>query len=428
MGELTYELSRVKWPANGEAAVVTRIWHLWHLPEATCQQIRAGQVEAGRAWMCCRDLHAQARTSHQPWPKREDLRKAARGGKFRLHSQALQWIVEMFVDAIELTRFNRQTNRKHRYPHKDKPFYPLAWPAQAVCIAGDRIILPMGRGNKSIVLPKPEGFPATGSAVKLIWNRDHYELHGNIEVPTEKKATGDERATIDLGQIHQAAVTTSSGKGLIVSGRGIRSVKRDMNKMHGEISRKQKRCKKGSRRWWKLQHARNKRAGRCERQVRDLRHKGTRQVIDFCKLHEVGILYIGNPDGVRRKNCGRHHNQRMSQWQYGEDLKYLRQKAFREGISSFSGTERGTSSHCPECGHRMRPKGRWWKCTACGFQGHRDLVGSANMHPIAFDEKTRFPSLTDVTYLRPGQSWEVSRRKRLRSGRSSRPGTGHGEG
>jgi hypothetical protein len=28
----------------------------------------------------------------------------------------------------------------------------------------------------------------------------------------------------------------------------------------------------------------------------------------------VGILFIGNPDGVRDKNHGRHHNQRMAQW------------------------------------------------------------------------------------------------------------------
>ncbi|TFE73631.1 hypothetical protein A7K72_06130, partial [Candidatus Methylacidiphilum fumarolicum] len=32
----------------------------------------------------------------------------------------------------------------------------------------------------------------------------------------------------------------------------------------------------------------------------------------------------------------------------------------------------GTSSRCPECGHRHKPNGRNWRCPKCGFQGHRD--------------------------------------------------------
>ncbi|WP_187288691.1 zinc ribbon domain-containing protein [Acidithiobacillus caldus] len=29
-------------------------------------------------------------------------------------------------------------------------------------------------------------------------------------------------------------------------------------------------------------------------------------------------------------------------------------------------------------------KGRNWRCPECGFQGHRDVVGGVNMHPLAF--------------------------------------------
>ncbi len=87
---------------------------------------------------------------------------------------------------------------------------------------------------------------------------------------------------------------------------------------------------------------------RAERRVRDLRHKGTRQVIDFCKARAVEAVFVGNPDGVRRKNSGRHHNQRMSQWEYGRDIDYLQQKAEQDRIVSFIGDERGTSSQCPE--------------------------------------------------------------------------------
>jgi len=67
---------------------------------------------------------------------------------------------------------------------------------------------------------------------------------------------------------------------------------------------------------------------------------------------------------------------------------------------SFTGSERGTSSQCPACGHKHKPKGRNWACKACGFTGHRDIVGSANMHTLAFSEHVMFPR--SVTYLRPG--------------------------
>jgi putative transposase len=139
---------------------------------------------------------------------------------------------------------------------------------------------------------------------------------------------------------------------------------------------------------------------RTERRIRDLRHKATRKVIDFCKEQEVGTLFIGNPHGVRQQNRGRHHNQRMAQWEYGKDIDYLTHKAKQAHIKSFTGSERGTSSQCPVCGPRQKPKGRVWRCKRCGFVGHWDIVGSANMHPLAYGEKVTFPRM--VTYLRPG--------------------------
>ncbi len=104
-----------------------------------------------------------------------------------------------------------------------------------------------------------------------------------------------------------------------------------------------------------------------ERRVRDLRHKATRQVIKFCQQKQVGTLFIGNPHGVRRENKGRHHNQRMAQWEYGKDLDYLTHKSKQAHIMSFTGSERGTSSRCPVCEHRHKPKGRVWRCKNVGL-------------------------------------------------------------
>ena len=168
---------------------------------------------------------------------------------------------------------------------------------------------------------------------------------------------GSAQATVDLGEIHQAAVTTNTGAALVVSGRGVRSLKRRHNKALGRLSRKRARCQKGSRRWRKLQAARRQLSARKRRQIRALRHQGTRKVIAFCQQHGVGTLFIGNPDGVRRHNHGRHHNQRLSGWEYSRDITYLTYKAKAASIASFTGSERGTSSQCPVCGWKQKVRG-----------------------------------------------------------------------
>ena len=393
--------------------------------------IRVGQQEAARVWTVCRDLHQAARQDHKPWPNRDALQKATKG-QFALHSQSAQMVTHAFLANGDTAQQLRSQGRTDiRYPYKDKMFHPLMWPAQAMRLEGQRILLPMGRGRVSLVIPRPDWLTEK-SACKVVWNGVHNELHVTRSEPdplpphSAGLETTSRHATVDLGQIHQAAVATNDGDALIVSGRGIRSVKRQHSQQLGEIASKRSRCTKGPRRWRTLGRARAKLTLRQVRRVRDLRHKGTRQVADFCKAHAVEAVFIGNPDGVRRKNCGRHHNQRMSQWEYGRDIDYLQQKSEQDRIvhcgphgPCFTGDERGTSSRCPVCGHHHKPKGRNWRCQACGFEGHRDIVGAVNMHPIAYGQVVPFPKrITHCgphgPYLRPGS---------LR--RSSRPGTGH---
>ncbi len=377
-----------------------RIYRLDNLSTSQFKRLKAAQMEAAKVWNSCMATHKQARLDHTQWPGEQDLRDLVKG-RFALHSQSIQAIVRMFVTTIATTRELRKTHphMQMKYPWRTKRFYPVSWPAQAVSKEKGRVILPMGKGRKSLVLPLD--LEDDSGACTLVWNHG-FELHVCIEVPQAETAPGENRATVDLGEIHLAAVTTNTERALIVTGRGIRSLKRQRNQQLGKIAKKQARCQKYSRRWKKLQRAKNKQCCRAERRIRDLRHKATRKVIDFCVKNEVGTLFIGNPHGVRNRDNGRHHNQRMSLWEYGKDIDYLTHKAKAAHIMSFTGSERGTSSRCPVCGHKHKPKGRNWACRVCGFHGHRDLVGSVNMHLDTFDTHLKFPR--SFTYLRPGSS------------------------
>jgi putative transposase len=318
-----------------------RIYRLGGLAPSTRQRLQAAQMEAARVWNVCRQRHQDARLQQRPWPDRDELQQATKGGQFALHSQSIQMVCHQFLANVETTRQLKPTHPRMRYPYKAKKYMIVQWPAQAVARQGKRLILPMGRGRKALCFRL--NLPERIGGVSLVW-QGGYELHVVVPAPSACEVAGEVKATIDLGEIHLAAVTTTTGKALIVSGRGIRSLKRRHNKSLGQLQRKQARCTRGSR-------------------------------------------------------C--YHHQRMSQWEYGKDKAYLQQKSTRAGIMSFTGSERGTSSQCPTCQCRQRVHGRNWVCKnpQCHFAGHRDIVGSMNMHRLAFGHPIAYPSR--ITYLRP---------------------------
>jgi len=375
------------------------IYPLKNLSQTQFQRLRDAQMEAAQVWNFCMQMHKTARLQHGSWPGRDELQKATKG-RFALHSQSVQMVVHAFLANIDTTQQLRQTHlqMRMRYPYKEKRFYPVMWPTQAVSRERGRVVLPMGRGRASLVLPLD--LPENSGACTLVWNNG-FELHVCVEVEQRENAPGDNRASVDLGEIHLAAVTTSTGKAMIVTGRGIRSLKRQRTMQLRSITKKQSKCTKYSRRWKKLQRAKNKQCRRAERRIRNQRHQATRKVINFCIERQVGTLFIGNPHGVRNGNKGRRQNQRMALWEYGKDIDYLTHKSKQAHMVCFTGSERGTSSQCPACGHKHKPRNRQWTCKACGFKGHRDLVGSINMHKLAFGEQVKFPR--SFTYLRPSK-------------------------
>ena len=72
---------------------------------------------------------------------------------------------------------------------------------------------------------------------------------------------------------------------------------------------------------------------------------------------QVGSLFIGSPDGVRRRKVdGTIINAcRMGVWPGYQTI--CRYKAKAASIASFTGSERGTSSQCPVCGGKQRVQG-----------------------------------------------------------------------
>src|SRR6266566_1138772 len=208
--------------------------------------LKAAQMEAAKVWNLCCEIHKEARMTHSRWPARNALQQATKG-QFALHSQSVQMVVHAFLANIDTTRQLRQSHpqMKLKYPWRTKRFYPVKWPAQAVSRENGRIVLPMGKGRKSIILPIE--LPENSGACSLVWNNG-FELHVCVELPQAEEMPGMLHATVDLGEIHLATVSTNTGKALMVSGRGIRSLKRHRSKQLGQMAKKQSRCQQYSRR------------------------------------------------------------------------------------------------------------------------------------------------------------------------------------
>lgn len=99
--------------------------------------IRDGQMEAARVWTLCRDRHLAARQERGKWPNRDALQKATKG-RFALHSQSVQMVAHAFLANVDTAQQLRSQGRSEiRYPYKDKTFYPLMWPAQAMRLEGN---------------------------------------------------------------------------------------------------------------------------------------------------------------------------------------------------------------------------------------------------------------------------------------------------
>lgn len=369
-------------------------------------QLRSGQMEAARLWNECVEWHRARRAEGGIWPSKSEIHHFTKG-RYRLHSQTIQRTAYRLLENIEAVMARRRKEPDVRkwlkLPWREKHFQPLVWPAQAVSYdkAARRMVLPMGRGQPSIVLEGLDIKPEQVGAVTICWGRPGYELHLAVKDAPPPAAPGDGRAAIDLGIIHHSTIADDKGHALVMSGRGIRAIKRYRSKKLRQLARRQSRCMRGSKRWRKVQDRKTRLRLRTKRQIRDLRHKAARKLIDWCVERGVGEIYIGNPHGVQG-GSGRKQNRRTSQWEMGMDIRYLSEKAAKAGIRSSNGDERGTSSHCPECRRRHKVRGRDWRCPDCGFTGHRDVVGAVNMHRIAYKCKVTFPRRSDVTYLRPG--------------------------
>ena len=118
-----------------------------------------------------------------------------------------------------------------------------------------------------------------------------------------------------------------------------------------------------------------------------MEHKVTRAVVNWAKERGVGPLVVGDVrDVADGKRLNAKSQQKIGVWSHGRQRAYLAYKAAAAGIAVALEEEAYTTQTCPgrlpdgtPCGHCSKPKGRNYRCPACGFVAHRDAVGCTNI-------------------------------------------------
>ncbi|MFZ5633200.1 MAG: RNA-guided endonuclease InsQ/TnpB family protein [Bacillota bacterium] len=365
----------------------------------------AGDVrrEAAMCWNAIVNLHRTIYNRYDIWLSGGQLKEFFKG-RFRLHSQSVQALAELYEETCRRTNELRKNGKTSwRYPWRKKHYFTVTWKKAAISFKGNRIFLSNGRGREPLEFKLSARIdPAAICQTQLIWKGTCYWLHLSVEKPVLEQVTGCRAAGADPGEVHSLALTDGN-ECLVISGRLLRSWWRLQNKELGKYQRKLSRLKKGSRRWCRLTRKKRKFLELMRRRKEHLLHTITALVARWCFERAVKVLYVGNPLDVTKKDRGHRHNQRMHQWTFGQMFNLLKYKLAARGVEMVLVGEENTSSTCPTCGAKGTFRGRVFRCQDCGFSCHRDVVGSLNIRSVGLYGKIMAGQETvpKTTYLRP---------------------------
>lgn len=293
----------------------------------------------------------------------------------QLHAHTADAVVQSFFASLKSWQTRHRKDPKAKPPRRRPKFFKIVWKKSAIKIQDKQLRLSNGKGNAPLCIPWEWGLPVM---VEVGWDGEQYELRAIYNYPVTIKPHGEAVAGVDLGEIHSAVAHTGE-KCFIANGRELRSKRRYQNKLKKKLASKLDRKRKGSRRYRRLQSSKRKQLKKLNHQIYEIEHKQTTQLISTLYAEGVQTVVIGDMRDIRENlNYGHTANQKLHQMPHGQIRFMLTYKAERHGMKVVVENEAYTSQTCPACLRRHKPRGREYRCQ-CGFQYHRDGVGSLNI-------------------------------------------------
>lgn len=332
------------------------------------------------------------------------------GGSTLLHAHSRDAAQQGFSEACKTTKAARMVGMETRYPHKRKRYRTTTWKNTGIKLQGNMLRLARARGSTPILVTIPEQLTSLPQAafrqVELVWDRvgKRYSWHVTIEDGRgSAPSPGNNIGAIDLGEIHPAAITDGT-HAAVISLRELRSQRQYTAKRLSTLQALRSKKHKGSKAWRRLQRRKSRFLAKQKRKTRDLEHKASRAVVNWALEQQIGTLAIGDVrDVADGKRLHRNQQQKISVWSHGKQRQYIAYKAEAAGIVIAPLVNEAYSTQtCPGCQHRYKPKGRFYRCPACGLVRHRDCIGAANLlSRHLYGDVGKIVPPTHVTYRHP---------------------------
>ncbi|MHA1474380.1 MAG: RNA-guided endonuclease InsQ/TnpB family protein [Promethearchaeota archaeon] len=233
---------------------------------------------------------------------------------------------------------------------------------------------------------KQLGFPLihtdlpTVKGVRIIPHGDWYyiELIYNY-IPQKLYLDTNNVMGIDLGLNN--IVTTSDNIGttpLIIKGGIIKSTNQYYNKQLSKYKSLAKKCNNShiTHRILKFHRKRNNK-------IRDMFHKTSRKIVNYCIDHNIGTIVIGYNEGWKQKcNLGKKNNQNFVSVPFLKLLQQIEYKSEMVGINVIRTSEEYTSQQCSSCGIVKKSNRKYrglYVCSKCGSVLNADVNASQNI-------------------------------------------------
>jgi len=370
---------------------------------------------AGDVWAWLLDSNRPRRQQGEPAISNYQAlcRELAKSDSFgELSTVAARSVLKRYSDAwFQAAKRRKAGQQDAGFPRRKRALVPVRFYCGTFLLDGTRVRLPVAKGQPElwVRLARPLPYPADQvRAITLLAGGRRLWLAVTAAVPIQPHDLDPGRvAGVDLGIIHPYAVVTQDA-GLLVSGRALRAEsylhRADQQARQTKAARRAPTPgQRGSRRWRRHRARLRGMEARHRRRVHQAHHEAARQVIAFAVQRRIGTLVVGDPRGITDRDTGRVQNWRLRQWRRTHLLQALQDKAELAGITVRLVDERGTSSTCPTCQRRVpKPTGRRFHCPHCMLQGHRDLVGAANIAAKAGGGPTSVGLPTLVEHRRAG--------------------------
>lgn len=277
------------------------------------------------------------------------------------------------IDARSIWR--KTLKHKWNFPTLKKPV--AIWNNQNYRVFEDRLEFPVLVNGKSkriaVKASIPEDAYALLSSRKLGTLRITCKNHKFIAQIAYKQealpSVGSEIMGVDLGIKCPAAAVMSDGtRRFYGNGRKNKYVRRYYAKRRKKLGKAKKLAA--------IRKANNKE----QRWMRDVDHKISRAIVNDAIHHSVKVIKLEALSGIRSAaRRSRKNNRSLHSWSFYRLASYIKYKARLAGIEVEYTNPAFTSQTCPCCGARNHADDRRYTCSACGFQGHRDLVGAVNI-------------------------------------------------